>query len=158
MQSSGSDRHPCVATTVRKANRALTRLYESALAQHGLSLAQYSLLDTLARAKELPLARLAEREMLDRSSLTRALVPLERDGLVGVSDGPGRSRVARLTEEGTARIKAARKSWAVTQGAMVSRIGIKNWEALAPWLSQISTQADLIAEVPLELRLSREIV
>ena len=158
MQRTGSDKHPCVATTVRKANRALTRLYESALAQHGLSLAQYSLLDTLARAKELPLARLAERELLDRSSLTRAMVPLERDGLVEVTDGPGRSRVARLTDEGTARIKAARKSWAVTQGAMVDRIGLANWQALAPWLGRISVDADLIAEVPLELRLKREIV
>ncbi|NML92406.1 MarR family transcriptional regulator [Novosphingobium sp. TW-4] len=152
MQRTGSTKQPCVATTVRKANRALTRFYESALAPHGLSLAQYSLLDTLARAGELPLARLAERELLDRSSLTRALVPLERDGLVAVADGPARSRVATLTEAGTARIKAARKSWAMTQGTIVSKIGMRNWEALAVWLGQIAADANVLAEVPLELR------
>ncbi|WP_225204945.1 MarR family winged helix-turn-helix transcriptional regulator [Novosphingobium huizhouense] len=152
MQQKKTDKQPCVATTVRKANRALTRLYESALAEHGLSLAQYSLLDTLARAKALPLARLAERELLDRSSLTRALVPLERDGLVTVVDGPARSRVASLTDAGATRIKAARKSWTVTQATIIARIGPQNWAALAPWLGQIAEQASVLAEVPVALR------
>lgn len=141
MQADEALRLPCVATSFRKTNRALTRAYEAALGAHGMSLAQFSLLSTLARHGELPLSRLAEREVMDRSTLSRALGPLERAGWVSVRDLTARSRQVMLTPQGKQALVAARRAWGEVQRALVARIGTDNWRKLAPWLPEIADYA-----------------
>ena len=69
----------CACTALRKASRAVGRLYDEMLADSGLTTAQFAILRHLARAESLPLSRLADHLVMDRTSLYRGLTPMLRD-------------------------------------------------------------------------------
>ena len=73
---------PCACSTLRRATRALTAMYDAALAPSGLRITQLSVLSALARLGPLPVTRLAAEVALDRSTMGRNLDPLERRGLI----------------------------------------------------------------------------
>src|SRR5216684_3296788 len=93
---------PCACSTLRRATRAVTAMYDAALAPSGLRITQLSVLSTLARLGPLPVTHLAREAALDRSTMGRNLDPLERRGLVRikVGDVDRRERVAHLTAAG----------------------------------------------------------
>ena len=76
---------PCACSTLRRATRALTAMYDAALAASGLRITQLSVLSALARLGPLPVTRLAAEVALDRSTMGRNLDPLERRGLVRIT-------------------------------------------------------------------------
>ena len=103
---------PCHCSTLRKAARHLTQLYDHALAPAGLRASQVSVLATLRRSGPLAIGELAALLVMDRTTMGRALRPLAREGLLAI--GPGRDRRTRslsLTEAGEARLAAARPLW-----------------------------------------------
>lgn len=121
----------CACTSVRRASRALTQLYDAALAPCGLTVTQYAVLAKLARLGPTSLAPLAEEMAMDRTTLTRVLAPLRRRGLVG--DGPGRDRRARvvaLTAAGEEARAAARPHWAAVQRRIAGGLGRERYDAL----------------------------
>lgn len=75
---------------MRRATRALTRAYDEALAPFGITVQQFAILRDIQRAGTIPLPRLAEGLVMDRTSLYRALPPLEREGLL-VLESPRRA-------------------------------------------------------------------
>jgi DNA-binding MarR family transcriptional regulator len=78
----------------------VSRLYDAHLAHVGLTTTQYSLLVWLDRHRgPVPLTRLAEDQVFERTSLYRAIEPLRRVGLIAVTAGPGRSKRAALTRQ-----------------------------------------------------------
>ncbi len=115
----------CLATNARLAARALTRAYDAALRPHGLRVTQFSVLVAAALAGgRATITQIAEALGLERSSLSRALAPLERDGLVRL--GPEtrhRARHVHLTEAGRARLEAARPAWAAVQEQTADALG-----------------------------------
>jgi len=135
---------PCVCTALRKASRAITRRYDERLAQSGMTTPQFAILRTLARAGELPLSRLAEMQVMDRTSLYRTLAPLERHGWVLVSaTKQGRARQAALTDAGRAAMAGATDAWTATQDEIIGAIGAGNWQALETQLralTQLTTE------------------
>ena len=75
------------------AARAVTRLYDEKLRDSGLRATQVSVLVAIAVDEVMSIAALAKFMGMDRSTLTRNLRPLERDGLVKLgSEGWRRSR------------------------------------------------------------------
>ena len=72
----------CACDDLRKATRTVTRMYEDFLRDEELSVTQFSLLSVIRAGKELSVSTLGRDMGLDRSSITRALAPLERDGLI----------------------------------------------------------------------------
>jgi hypothetical protein len=64
------------------ATRAVSRLYDYFLRDAGLNITQFSLLRLIDQNKDLSVSTLARYMVMDRTSITRALVPLERDGLI----------------------------------------------------------------------------
>src|SRR5215216_4692041 len=88
----------CACMLLRKAARAVGHVYDEALASHGMTTAQFAILRTVVRGEPLPLSRLAEQLVLDRTSLYRALAPLEAKGWVAVVPGQGKTKLATLTE------------------------------------------------------------
>ena len=108
---------PCVCSTLRRATRAVTAMYDAALAPSGLRITQFSVLVVLGRLGPLPVTRLAAEVALDRSTMGRNLDPLERRGLVRikVGDVDQRERVAHLTAAGERAIEAARPYWRAAQ-------------------------------------------
>src|SRR6201997_5498618 len=93
---------PCACSTLRRATRAVTAMYDAALAPSGLRITQFSVLSALARLGPLPITRLATEAALDRSTMGRNLDPLERRGLVRINVGNAdqRERIAHLTAAG----------------------------------------------------------
>ena len=89
----------CTCGRLRRATRALTQLYDDAMAPAGLRVTQFSLLRTLAREGPLTISALASRQLLDRTALSRNLDPLLDMGLVEVIRG----RDARTKEVAISR-------------------------------------------------------
>lgn len=117
----------CYASSLRKASRRLTQLYDEALAPAGLRSTQYVILGELTGVDVEPptLNELAEVLVLDRSGLGHSLRPLERDGLIRLqksSQDRRRTHVV-LTDEGRRRYEAAFPLWQGAQRAFASAVG-----------------------------------
>ncbi len=126
----------CVCINLRRAASSVTRLYDKILAPSGLLVTQFSLLLAIDRAGEPRLGELAEAVELDRTTLTRNLRPLEREGLIEISAGDDpRTRRLALTQAGRGAIASARPLWAQAQEAVRSALGD---EALNDMLERLS--------------------
>ena len=102
----------CACANLRKAARAVTQLYDAALAPSGLKATQFTLLVTSRLSGEATINGLAERMAMDRTTLSRNLKPLVRDGLLEVSPGgDGRTRLVRISLEGTRCGRWPRRRW-----------------------------------------------
>ena len=117
----------CYATSLRKASRRLTQLYDDALAPAGLRSTQYVILGELAAGGPGPVTvnELARALVLDRSGLGHSLRPLQRDGLIKLEKGADdrRSRHVVLTDKGRQRYKRAVPLWQQAQDRVVAVIG-----------------------------------
>jgi len=129
---------PCAAGTLRRATRSVSRLYDSYLANVGLTTTQYSLLVSLERRDgPMPLTELAAEQVFERTSLYRALEPLRREGLIALTAGPGRTKLATLTSRGIRRIAEAQSHWQQAQDAFLREFGRSAWSGLARQLSGV---------------------
>jgi DNA-binding MarR family transcriptional regulator len=134
--SAASARLPCVAIRLRRATRALTQLYDDAMAPSGLHLNQFSLLKrSRARAD---LHHRAGRRALDRTALSRNLDPLVARGLVAIAPGrDARTREVAITPAGEAAIQAALPYWKRAQHEVVGHLGAARLDALLATLAEI---------------------
>jgi DNA-binding MarR family transcriptional regulator len=98
---------------VQCAARALARRFDEALRPLDLTNGQFSLLMSLNRPEPPPMAAVASLLAMDRTTLTAALKPLERRGLVTVAADPGdrRSRLMALTPKGKTWLARAVPIW-----------------------------------------------
>jgi DNA-binding MarR family transcriptional regulator len=106
----------CLCLHVQRAARALGRRFDDALRPFGLTNGQFSLLMSLNRPQPAGMASVASVLAMDRTTLTAALKPLERRGLIKVAVDPEdrRSRLLSLTPEGTKLLAAALPVWEST--------------------------------------------
>src|SRR5437773_6518221 len=103
---------PCACGRLRRAARALTQLYDDAMAPSGLRVTQYSLLSVLAQNGPLRISDLAARQLLDRTALSRNLDPLVERGLVAVTAGrDARTREVAVTGKGANTPQRAEAYW-----------------------------------------------
>ncbi|WP_310072402.1 MarR family transcriptional regulator [Phyllobacterium sp. 1468] len=95
-------RDTCLCLAVQRAARALARRFDEALRPYDLTNGQFSLLMSLNRPSPPNLSSVASLLAMDRTTLTAALKPLERRGLVTVVVDPAdkRSRLMALTPDG----------------------------------------------------------
>ena len=130
----------CTCGRLRRATRALTQLYDDAMAPSGLRVTQFSLLRTLSREGPSKMSALAEALLLDRTALSRTLDPLVHQGLVAVLPGhDARTREAALTRAGTAALRAAEPHWKRAQAAVAGRLGPAKLDALIATLAEIES-------------------
>ena len=109
-------RDRCLCLHVQRAARALARRFDDALRPHGLTNGQFSLLMSLNRPEPPPMGPVAALLAMDRTTLTAALKPLERRGLVQITPDPSdrRSRVLKLTANGRKLLAEALPVWKKT--------------------------------------------
>lgn len=124
---------------MRRADRALNRLYDEALRPSGLATTQYALLSILARAgRPLLHSDLAERQEMAGTTLSRTLKPLARDGLVRIEPGDDRrTRLVAITPEGEAALERARPLWCSVQDRVVADLGEERAEHLLAELAHL---------------------
>lgn len=124
----------CSCFNLRRAARRVTQVYDHALAPSGLKATQFALLAVLGRAEAdegIAMTPLAEKLGTDRTTLTRNLGVVERDGLVTIRTGKDpRSRLVSLTGAGRMALKRATPLWARAQGELARHIGEDQTEFL----------------------------
>jgi DNA-binding MarR family transcriptional regulator len=132
----------CNCLALRQASRHVTQFYDQFLAPSGLRTTQYSILARLQRKGPMTINALAAELVMDRTTLGRNILPLQRDGLVAV--GPGKSdrraRELRLTPAGIARVHAGRKGWERAQAQFETAFGVKRAKALRTMLHAVATE------------------
>ena len=113
----------CTCFYLRSATRRITQVYDEGLKAAGISLNQYSLLSRLSRHGGLSVSAFAERMSMDRTTLTRNLVPLEAAGWIISGSPVGRARLLALTEAGEAKLREAYPLWQVAQARVNQMLG-----------------------------------
>jgi DNA-binding MarR family transcriptional regulator len=121
-------RDTCLCLHVQRAARTLARRFDEALRPVGLTNGQFSLLMSLNRPAPAGMGSVATLLGMDRTTLTAALKPLERRGLITVAADPAdrRSRQLTLTEEGRAVLASAVPIWEATHAAVEALLGDLN--------------------------------
>ncbi len=130
----------CLCLHVQRAARALARRFDEALRPFGLTNGQFSLLMSLNRPEPPSMAPVAALLAMDRTTLTAALKPLERRGLIKISPDPEdrRSRILALTAKGKKALAAAVPAWQSTHAAIEQLIPDSDPETLRKNLRALS--------------------
>jgi DNA-binding MarR family transcriptional regulator len=114
----------CLCLHVQRAARALARLFDEALRPYGLTNGQFSLLMSLNRPEPPQMRAVADLLAMDRTTLTAALKPLERQGLLVIAIDPAdrRGRRLSLTDAGRAALAAAMPVWQKTHAEIEAQL------------------------------------
>ena len=106
-------RDSCLCLHVQRTARALARRFDEALRSRNLTNGQFSLLMSLNRPSPPVMADVASLLAMDRTTLTAALKPLQRRGLVTVTIDAAdrRSRLIALTSKGMRLLARAVPIW-----------------------------------------------
>lgn len=131
----------CVCQNVRMAARAVTRAYDRTLRPSGLRSTQFTILVAASVAGGVPLHRLANILGLERTTLTRNLAAIEREGLIEVTSVDGRTRNVLISPAGTARLKQALLLWDQAQQTLRNKLGEKTWSILQDTLASLAKLA-----------------
>lgn len=118
-------RDSCLCLHVQRAARTLARLFDDALRPVEITSGQFSLMMALNRPLPPSIGSVAQLLAMDRTTLTAALKPLERRGLIEVSVDPRdrRGRLLALTEAGQILLARAVPIWERTHGDIETRVG-----------------------------------
>lgn len=129
----------CNALAIRQAARYVTQVYDRHLGEAGLTSSQFSVLAAIAQATEPTMAALADWLVMDRTTLVRALQPMQRDGLVMSKAVPdSRAAELQLTPRGQALIKAAHPHWQAAQQEIDDKFGAVRAQALREALYELT--------------------
>jgi DNA-binding MarR family transcriptional regulator len=111
----------CVCTAARRHSRDLTRAFEKTMRGSGVHVTQFTLLATLIQTGPIATTRLAEFRGLERTTLTRNLALLIRDGFVQIDEGEDRRvRKVAITPAGEEAARRAYPFWKKAQDAALA--------------------------------------
>lgn len=132
----------CAAFNLRRTSRAVSALYDAALAKSGLSAAQVTILIAVARSGPVPVGVLARIILADHSTLTRGLALLSKKGLVTVSPRSAmRRRFVSLSAKGTAALARSIRHWRRIQSRFVASFGEQRWKKTRTLLEELAAIA-----------------
>jgi DNA-binding MarR family transcriptional regulator len=130
----------CNCLAVRQAARHITQFYDQCLAASGLRTTQFSILAKLKRLGPMTINALAADLVMDRTTLGRNILPLQREGLIAVVKGrtDRRSKELTVTETGAERLRAAVKGWVEAQNRFEAVFGADRTAELRALLHAVS--------------------
>ncbi len=133
-------RDHCLCLAAQRAARALARRFDEALKPVGLTSGQFSLLMSLNRPEPPTIGSVAALLVMDRTTLTANLKPLERQGLLTVTVDPAdrRGRRLALTEAGRATLAAAVPIWTAVHAEVEAPLGEGGADRLRAGLSALA--------------------
>ncbi|WP_457795748.1 MarR family winged helix-turn-helix transcriptional regulator [Methylocystis sp. S23] len=128
----------CAAANVRRASRAVTKLYGQFMAATGLEPTQYSLLVACSLTGGATVSKLADAFVMDRSALARNLAIMQKRGLVKVKPGEDRrTRKVTLTPFGESTLANAMPLWREAQEAVETQFGAERLQRLLSELREL---------------------
>jgi DNA-binding MarR family transcriptional regulator len=114
----------CVAGNLRRVSRAVAKVYDEALRPAGLRGTQFNLMTAIILMGPVTISKLAEALVMDRTTLTRNLGPLQKQGLVDISPGDDqRIRIVAMTREGKQMYQQALPLWDRAQNGIAGKLG-----------------------------------
>ncbi len=130
---------PCACANLRRAARAVTRMYNRELRPTGLEQTQFTLLMTLDLTGEVTQGGLGKVLALDTTSLTRMLRLLTKRGWIAVKTGDDRRRrLLRLTAGGRDKLKRSQPYWDRAQTRLHKGLGEPHWSQVGVLLSGVT--------------------
>jgi len=137
----------CTCLRLRKASRRVSQIYDLALEPCGLTVTQYGLLGHIAALDGIGIGALAERMVMDATTLTRNLKPLIAQAFLVLVPDPRdrRARRLHLTEEGRRRLAKAKPAWQEAQLYLERVLGQSDGPALNAVLDRVLAR---LAEQP----------
>ncbi|MEO7732741.1 MAG: winged helix DNA-binding protein [Kofleriaceae bacterium] len=132
---------PCLCSALRKATRAVTRLYDEALRPADLRITQFALLRNLARRGEQRMRDLSALLAMEETGLNRSVRALAERGWIAIRTGEDRrERLLSITAAGRAVIAEAEPLWLAAQRRMADDLGA-SWEPLVRALGDVTASA-----------------
>ena len=114
----------CAHANLRQAMRVVAQAYDAALRPSGLKATQFTLLAVLARRGGMALTKLSEILVMDRTTLTRNLKPLQAKGWIEIGrEKDERIRLIAITDAGRAIVARATPLWRDAQTRVTERFG-----------------------------------
>jgi DNA-binding MarR family transcriptional regulator len=138
--TSHSSPQDCNCFAIRQAARYVSQLYERHLNGVGLTSAQFTIMAAIARKPGVQMLELADAMVMDRTTLVRALKPLQRDGLVETAQDSATSRAVGLynTAAGKETLAQAGVAWRAAQAEFEQKFGAKRAKALRESLFELT--------------------
>jgi DNA-binding MarR family transcriptional regulator len=131
----------CPALRVRQASRVLAKLYDDELAPFGLRSSQLPVLAAAALFGDagVTMSNLAQAVLMDRTTLTRSVRPLERAGLLRVARSPedARTKIVVITRAGERTIESIFPVWERVLKQIKKRLGAERLAALHAQVDQV---------------------
>jgi DNA-binding MarR family transcriptional regulator len=138
----GHIRDCCMCLRAHRAARTLARHFDRAFKALGLTNGQFSLMMSLNRPFPPKMRSVAALLAMDRTTLTAALKPLERRGLVASSADPDdmRSRLVALTPAGRSLLARAVPIWRATHNTIERSLPRPDRSRLLELLDKLAEQ------------------
>ena len=130
----------CACFNVRKAARAVTQFYDNALKPTELRATQFTLLVALSRRGKIGITQLADNLVMERTTLTRNLKPLQKQGLINVAEGSDRrTRAIIITEVGQKKLQEAIPYWEQAQKFIATGLGSTDFNMMLNNISKVTS-------------------
>ena len=134
----------CLSKHLRQADRIIMQLYDQALRPHGLKSTQFTLLIAIRLREPVNQKTLAECTVTDRTTLTRNLASLERQGLIQMQSGTDRRvKEISLTPDGHQRLTEVYPAWRKAQTQTQKLLGKAKLSQLLADLNEISARFEV---------------
>ena len=134
----------CAHFNLRRADRVMTQLYDQMLRPSGVKPTQFTLLAAIRLKGPVTIKGLADAIAMDRTTLTRNLRPLLKEGWVEIAPGTDRRvREVSLTAEGSSALERALPLWRKAQDHVAERFGS---ERMGRMIAELAAVAHVIQE------------
>ncbi len=121
----------CTCFNLRKATRTVTQLFDEVMQPTGLRATQFTLLAAISSFESVAISQRSQALVMDRTTLTRNLKPLESQQLVKIVPGEDRrTRNLTLTNKGKKTFKKAMPYWTQAQSEVIERLTPRRWKEL----------------------------
>ena len=133
----------CLCFNVRKTSRIVTQIYDEIMGETGLRGTQFTIVTMIASHDSLTISKLAEALVMDRTTLTRNLKPLEKHELIEIVAGEDRrTKAVKLTPLGIKTLKQALPLWRKAQERVGDMFGKQRLDNLLVELRAIEKLAN----------------
>jgi DNA-binding MarR family transcriptional regulator len=128
----------CACLSFRQASRMVTQLFDEALVPVGLLSTQLPVLVLLAHYGPLTISRLAALLVMDRTTLTRILKPLQARGYIRtISTTDKRKNLLELAPKGYEILVEAYPLWQKAQAQIVHGLKPGEWKSVRQQLGEV---------------------
>lgn len=133
---------PCLCASLRRAARAVTRVYDEELRREGLRVAQFTLLQVLSLKPGMRQGEVGEFLAVDTTTLTRTLGGLTARGWIRATQGDDRREVRwNITAAGERKLRSVRPAWERAQTRLRSSLTASQFDAMLGGLGQVAGTA-----------------